>query len=167
MRMSLLESSARDVPPRQRALRTAVTWSHDLLSPEERTLFRRLSVFAGAWTIADAAAVCGDGASDQLSLVEALLDKSMIRRTGNEATAQFTMLESLKEYAAEQLAAYGEVEEMRDRHVRYALAKADPVLASFGIADERAVRRAWSLGFQGDPRVALEHCLATGSMARP
>ena len=77
MRMSLLESTARDVPQRQRALRTAVTWSHDLLSPEERTLFRRLSVFAGAWTIADAAAVCGDGASDQLSLVESLLDKNM------------------------------------------------------------------------------------------
>ena len=52
----MLAGSARDVPARQRALRSAVAWSYDLLDLGERALFRRLSVFAGGWTLADAAA---------------------------------------------------------------------------------------------------------------
>ncbi len=58
-RMEVLAGSARDVPARQRALRSAIAWSYDLLDPGERALFRKLSVFAGGWTLADAAGVCG------------------------------------------------------------------------------------------------------------
>ena len=105
-RMEVLAGSTRDVPARQRALRSAIAWSYDLLDSGERALFRRLSVFAGGWTLADAASVCAVNGDDVLAMVESLLDKSLIRRLpGDEQTAEFSMLESLREYAAEQLAA--------------------------------------------------------------
>ena len=105
-RMEVLAGSTRDVPARQRALRSAIAWSYDLLDSGERALFRRLSVFAGGWTLADAGSVCAVNGDDALAMVESLLDKSLIRRLpGDEQTAEFSMLESLREYAAEQLAA--------------------------------------------------------------
>src|SRR5260370_28809274 len=113
-RMELLAGSMQDVPARQRALRNAIAWSYDLLGPGERAVFRRLSIFAGGWTLADVASVCGVSVGDVLAVVESLLDKSLIRRLpGDEETAEFSMLESLREYAAEQLASHAEGEETR------------------------------------------------------
>ena len=78
----------------------------------ERALFRRLSVFAGRWTLADAGSVRVVNGNDALAMVESLLDKSLIRRLpGDEQTAEFSMLESLREYAAEQLSSHAEAEE--------------------------------------------------------
>ena len=65
-RMEVLAGSTRDVPARQRALRSAIAWSYDLLDPGERALFRRLSVFAGGWTLADAGSVCAMNGNDAL-----------------------------------------------------------------------------------------------------
>ena len=75
-RMAVLTSSPRDAPERHRDLRTAIAWSHDLLSEQERAAFRRLSVFPGAWTVEAAAAVCDE--PDMLDVVESLLDKSLV-----------------------------------------------------------------------------------------
>jgi non-specific serine/threonine protein kinase len=161
-RMELLAGSMRDVPARQRALRNAVAWSYDLLDAGERALFRRLSVFAGGWALADAAAVCAVSPPDVLAVVESLLDKSLIRRLpGDEETAEFAMLESLREYAAEQLASGAEAEETRARHAAHYAALAAQFEASLTLPEEPA----WTLRagrHHADLRAALDYCLRTG-----
>ena len=161
-RMDLLAGSARDVPPRQRALRSAIAWSYDLLDAGERAVFRRLSVFAGGWTLADAASVCGMPASRVLPVVESLLEKSLIRRLPDaEGIADFAMLESLREFAAEQLASNGEADEVRARHARHCLDLAAQFDAALGFPEERAlVLRAGRR--QADLRAALDYCLSAG-----
>ncbi len=164
-RMQVLAGSTRDVPTRQRALRNAIAWSYDLLDAGERALFRSLSVFAGAWTLADAGSVCAVNGNDVLAMVESLLDKSLIRRLpGDEQTAEFSMLESLREYAAEQLAAHGEAEETRARHADHYAVLAAQLEASLGLPEERI----WVLRadrHHADLRVALDYCLSAGRHA--
>ena len=161
-RMQVLAGSTRDVPARQRALRSAIAWSYDLLDSGERALFRRLSVFAGGWTLADAASVCGLSAGEALPAVESLLEKSLIRRLpDDEETAEFSMLESLREFAAEQLASHAETEETRARHARHYAALAAQFEAAIGLPEERAwVLRAGR--HHADLRAALDHCLGAG-----
>ena len=160
-RMEVLAGSPRDVPIRQRALRTAIAWSYDLLDSGERVLFRKLSVFAGGWTLADAADVCGLSAGEVLRAVESLLEKSLVRRLpGDEETAEFSMLESLREFAAEQLGSQAETEETRARHARHYVALAVQFEAAIGLPEERAsVLRASR--HQADLR-ALDYCLGAG-----
>ena len=164
-RMEVLAGSTRDVPARQRALRTAIAWSYDLLDPAEQALFRRLSVFAGRWTLADAADVCTTTRDDVLAMVASLLDKSLVRRlAGDEETAEFSMLESLREYAAEQLVSHGEADQTRARHAGHYAALAVQFEASMGLAEERT----WFLRagrHHADLRTALDHCLGTGQDA--
>jgi predicted ATPase/class 3 adenylate cyclase len=105
-----LTGGARDLPARQRTLRGAIDWSHDLLNEPERRLFRRLAVFAGGWTAESAAAVAdpaGDLGMDALDGLESLLDKSLIR-ADPEAADRFSMHALLREYAQERLAESGE-----------------------------------------------------------
>jgi predicted ATPase/DNA-binding CsgD family transcriptional regulator len=114
-----LVATARDTPARHRDLRSAITWSHDLLPDAERAVFRRLSVFEGRWTLADAEAVCGGtDVSDVLGGLESLLDKSLVRRveSDDDGPARFAMLVSLREYAAEQLELHAEGAATRARH---------------------------------------------------
>ena len=164
-RMELLAGSMRDVPARQRALRNAIAWSYDLLDSSERALFRRLSVFAGGWTLADAAGVCAVSGDDVLAVVESLLDKSMIRRLpGDEEIAQFSMLESLREYAADQLASHAEAEETLARHASHYAGLAAQFEASIGLPEEQT----WLLRAdrdRADLRDALGYCRRTGQDA--
>ncbi len=164
-RMEVLAGSTRDVPARQRALRSAIAWSYDLLDSGERALFRRLSVFAGGWTLADVGSVCAVNGGDALAMVESLLDKSLIRRLpGDEQTAEFSMLESLREYAAEQLAASAEAEETRARHAGHYADLAAQFEASLGLPGEQA----WMLRVgrhHADLRATLDYCLGAGQDA--
>jgi predicted ATPase/DNA-binding NarL/FixJ family response regulator len=161
-RMEVLAGSTRDVPARQRALRSAIAWSYDLLDAGERALFRKLSAFAGAWSLADAGSVCAVNGNDVLAMVESLLDKSLIRRLpGDEQTAEFSMLESLREFAAEQLASHAEAEETRARHAGHYADLAEQFEASIGLPEERT----WILGVgrhHADLRAALDYCLGAG-----
>ncbi|HYB16095.1 MAG TPA: LuxR C-terminal-related transcriptional regulator [Streptosporangiaceae bacterium] len=161
-RMEVLASSTRDVPARQRTLRSAIAWSYDLLDSGERALFRRLSVFAGGWTLADVGSVCAVNGGDALTMVESLLDKSLIRRLpGDEQTAEFSMLESLREYAAEQLAFHAEAEETRARHAEHYAGLAGQFEASLGLPEEQA----WLLRLgrhHADLRAALDYCRDAG-----
>jgi predicted ATPase/DNA-binding NarL/FixJ family response regulator len=161
-RMDVLASGTRDVPARQRALRNAIAWSYDLLDSGERALFRRLSVFAGGWTLADAGSVCVANGADALAMVESLLDKSLIRRLpGDEETAEFSMLESLREYAAEQLASHAEAEETRARHAEHYAGLATQFEAALGSPEENI----WLLRVSrhhADLAAALDYCLGTG-----
>ena len=164
-RMEVLAGSTRDVPARQHALRSAIAWSYDLLDSGERALFRRLSVFAGGWTLADAGSVCAVNGGDALAMVESLLDKSLIRRLpGDEQTAEFSMLESLREYAAEQLASCAEAEETRARHAEHYAGLAAQAEASIGLLEEQNSLVQISR-HHADLRVALEYCLDAGREA--
>jgi predicted ATPase/class 3 adenylate cyclase len=116
-----LAGSARDVPERQRTLRGAIAWSHDLLTEPERRLFRRLAVFAGGWTAEEAIRVAdpeGDLGVDVVEGLESLADKSLVRiepaETGGEPRFDFHPL--LREYALERLAESGEHEATLERH---------------------------------------------------
>ena len=124
-RLDLLKGD-RDADPRQQTLRATIEWSYDLLSEEEQRLFARLSVFAGGCTY-EAAEQVADADPDTL---QSLLDKSLVRKRESEAEPRYWMLETIREYAAEQLDNRGEAEVQR-RYRRYFLAlaeKAEPDL---------------------------------------
>jgi predicted ATPase/DNA-binding CsgD family transcriptional regulator len=122
-RLPLLTGGGRDVPQRQQTMRDAIAWSHDLLSPEEQALFRRLAVFAGGFTLEAAESVAsgpGKPGIDPLEGVASLLDKSLLRQeAGPGGEPRFTMLETVREFALEQLAASGEDAAIRQRQASW------------------------------------------------
>jgi predicted ATPase/class 3 adenylate cyclase len=130
-----LGGGARDVPERQRTLRAAIAWSHDLLTDEERRLFRRLAVFAGGWTAGAALTVAdphGDLGIDLVEGLESLADKSLIRidASGTDAVdgeVRFGLHPLLREYALERLEESGERQEVEARHAAVVLALAEEV----------------------------------------
>ena len=104
-RLDLLTSGPRDAPERLRDMRGAIAWSHDLLTEPEQVLFRRLGVFSGGFTIEAVQAVAGGGA-DVLEGISALVAASLVNPLGTVAgEPRFTMLETIREYALERLAA--------------------------------------------------------------
>jgi predicted ATPase/class 3 adenylate cyclase len=109
-RLPLLTGGARDLPERQRTLTSTIAWSHDLLGPHEQRLFARLCVFAGGCTLDEAEAICGDDL-DVLDGLGELVDASLVRRIQlADGTLRFRMLETIREYAADQLATGDEQE---------------------------------------------------------
>ncbi|HUF01454.1 MAG TPA: adenylate/guanylate cyclase domain-containing protein [Gaiellaceae bacterium] len=112
-RLDLLRGE-RDLEPRHRTLRATIEWSHDLLSDEEKGLFRRLSVFVGGATLAAIEAVC----STDADLLEALVDRSLVQRR-HDGQPRFWQLESLGDFAAERLVAAGEALDGRRRHASW------------------------------------------------
>jgi hypothetical protein len=108
-RLEMLTGGTRDAPTRQQTLRGTIAWSHDLLSDQERVLYRRLAAFAGGCTLEAAEAVCSsDGDINVVEALAALLDQSLLRRLGSEEEPRFGMLETIREYALERLVASGE-----------------------------------------------------------
>jgi predicted ATPase/serine/threonine protein kinase/DNA-binding CsgD family transcriptional regulator len=128
-RLTVLTSGARDVPVRQQTLRNTITWSYDLLEAAEQQLFRRLSVFGGGWTLGAAEALyaalddgSNDGAGGLLDRITSLLDNSLLYRMDSEGNEpRFAMLETLREYAFESLAASQELNAARQAHAAYYL----------------------------------------------
>ena len=114
-RLDLLKAG-RGVDPRQQTLRATLEWSHDLLDEGEQRFFARLAVFRGGCTLDAAEHIC----DADLDTVQALVDKSLLRY--NEE--RYWMLETIREYAVEQLDASGEVDQLRRRHVDWFLALA-------------------------------------------
>ncbi len=107
-----------DAPQRHQTLRNALCWSYDLLQPEEQRVFRQLSVFAGGCTI-EAAQVGTGESTPVLPTLEALHQASLLQPQVSAGETRFVMLETLREFAAEQLAEQGEAEAVRERHARY------------------------------------------------
>jgi predicted ATPase/DNA-binding CsgD family transcriptional regulator len=131
-RLALLTGGARDLPARQQTLRNTLDWSHALLDPEEQRLFARLAVFAGGCTLDAVGAVCAAGqpiALDPLDGLASLVDKSLVRQEegpdGADGDYRFLMLETVREYAAERLAAGGEADAVRSAHAAHYLAFAE------------------------------------------
>ena len=119
-RFKLLVAGDRTVLPRQRTLRALIDWSYDLLTPRERTLFARLSVFAGGCTLEAAEAVGGGGeieAGEVLDLLTSLVDKSLV--TIDVESGRYRMLDTVRHYAAERLASTDDERATRERHLAY------------------------------------------------
>ncbi|MEA2901921.1 MAG: hypothetical protein QOH36_1808, partial [Actinomycetota bacterium] len=127
-RFALLTTGPRGEGERHRTLRALVDWSYGLLDEAERGAFERLSVFAGGWTLEAATAVCANGAvsaSQVAALVASLADKSMVVPPAPSGAARYGMLETLRLYGAERLAARSERESTAEAHARYFLALAE------------------------------------------
>jgi tetratricopeptide (TPR) repeat protein len=136
--LPLLVGGAADLPERQQTLRRTLAWSHDLLGPREQVLFRRLAVFVGGWTLEAAEAVCADAAlpaDEVLDRLQALVDSSLVRPLGTGAAEpRYGMLETLREYAGEELVRRGELERVRAAHAAFFARLAEPVAAARTIA---------------------------------
>jgi non-specific serine/threonine protein kinase len=126
----LLTGGSRTAPPRQQTLRATLDWSYTLLPEAEARLFQRLAIFAGGFTLAAAEAVGGDAETDTLDLLGHLIDKSLVSverdpAARNVPSAQgerrYRLLEILRQYGLEKLAASGQMEETRRRHRDYYL----------------------------------------------
>ncbi|MGN6811033.1 MAG: ATP-binding protein [Thermomicrobiales bacterium] len=127
--LQLLTHGPRDLPLRQQALRDTIAWSYDLLAPNEQRLLRWLAVFAGGWMLASAEALCAGAAGqpdDVTDGLAALVDNSLVRvERGADGHTRYEMLETIREFAEEQLAASGEEEAVRRRHAAVMFAYAE------------------------------------------
>jgi predicted ATPase/DNA-binding SARP family transcriptional activator len=123
--LDVLGTAAQDVPARQRTLRNAIAWSHDLLSQQEQALFRRLGIFAGGWSLDGAeaiASVTGDtSAIDTVETLAGLIDHSLVeaRQGTDDAELRYSMLETIRQFAVEQLDASGEAMSVRTAFERF------------------------------------------------
>jgi len=140
-RLALLSSGSRDVPERQQTLRGAIAWSHDLLEEEDRRVFARFAAFAGGAmldAIKDVVFDPGERA-DALDAIASLVDKSLVRQeTQEDGEPRFRMLETIREYALEQLEARGEGETLHQRHAAWVLALVDRNAGLVFGAEQRA-----------------------------
>jgi predicted ATPase/DNA-binding CsgD family transcriptional regulator len=175
-RFRLLTGGSRRAMPRHQTLHALIDWSYELLSDEEQTLFRRLSVFAGSWTLPACEAVCASesmlgspsaegnapviSSGDILDLLGGLVNKSLITvaRVEDEVHG-YHMLETIRQYAQEKLVAAGEAETLRDSHLDYFLNLAEQsepllrgpdVLARLELLDDQLdnlrLALGWALG---------------------
>ena len=161
--MKLLVGGAADLPTRQQTVRNAIDWSYTLLTPDEQTLFARLGVFVGGFTLESAEAVCNaDGALDVFTGVETLVRNSLVRQV--EATddePRFDMLLTIRDYALEKLAEAGKLAPLRAAHAAYFAGRAieqwrllygpEAVACMMGIeADHDNFRAAMTTGLEPD-----------------
>ncbi len=143
-RLRVLTGGPRDQPDRLRTMRNTIAWSYDLLDEAEQTLFRRLAVFAGGFTLEAAEAVAaapGAPGGDVFDGVSALVDKSLVRRLGRAAgdeagSPRLGMLETIREYAAERLEESGEADAVRAAHAAFFLGAAEHAEARYLSVEE-------------------------------
>ncbi len=121
-RFSLLSFGDRTAPARHQTLRAMIDWSYGLLDRAEKTLFRRLAIFSGGWTLDAAEATCADddlAAHDVLAVLSLLVDKSLVIVDRSHSVARYHFLETIRQYALEKLVEAAEVDRLRDRHLTY------------------------------------------------
>jgi len=137
-RLRLLTAGPRDLPERQRTLRSTLDWSFDLLSPPEQALFACLGVFAGPFDLRAVEAVSGDSASSPadpgqaeqvLDTLSSLLDSSLVRQEARTGEPRFSLLETIRDYALQRLRDGADWAKAHDRHAAYFLALAEPSAA--------------------------------------
>lgn len=134
--LSMLTGGPHDQPLRLQTLRDAITWSYDLLSPAEQRLFRRLAVFVNGFTLEAAEAVGHADATTTLDLIRALVEKSLLVQTEQPVgVPRYGMLETIREFALERLAASEDDDPARADHAAFYLvfaAEAEPHLITAG-----------------------------------
>jgi predicted ATPase/DNA-binding XRE family transcriptional regulator len=169
--LNVLTAGMQDLPVRQRTLRGAIAWSYDLLSEEEKALYRQMSVFVGTATFdalqeiysrpTEAGGQGGAGSTESmLDLVQSLLDKSLLRQDERSGEPKFLMLWTIREFGQERLEESGEAQATRRRHASYFLKlaeEAEPHLTS-------AARAVWLNRLESEYnnlRAALEWCFSS------
>ena len=176
-RFTLVTGGSRVSMPRQRTLRATFDWSHELLNEDEKIVFRRLSIFAGGFTLDAAEAVCrsdDDGANDESCLVSltGLVDKSLVvALEGAHGADRYRLLEPIRQYAVEQLAQAHESDDVRRLHARYFLDLGDEAFTQLRGSKQRVWMKrvdneldnfrtcfGWALG--QNPRAALQLAVA-------
>jgi DNA-binding CsgD family transcriptional regulator len=176
-RLPLLTDGPHDQPERLRAVRAGIAWSYDLLSADEQRLFRHLAVFAGAFTLTAAEAVSPVSSSGALHVIAGLVDKSLLQQAPSSKDPRFVMLETIREYAWEQLEASGEETDARRAHAAYYLRFADEAGSGLRGAQQQRWRDqleadldnlraalAWALGGAADPADADGGLLLVGAL---
>ena len=130
----MLTGGPRDQPVRLRTMRAAIAWSYALLSAPEHALFRRLAVFVGGCTLGAAEAVAWQAGDDVIDVIASLTNKSLLRVEDDpDGAPRYLMLETVREFASEQLAASDEADAIRGRHADWCLAlAAEGELAAWG-----------------------------------
>ncbi len=126
-RFRILTGGSRTALPRQQTMRALVDWSYELLTDDEKSLFRRVAVFGGGWTLDAASAICSDETIEDwavLDLLQSLVDKSMVVAELSGSEQRYRLLESTRQYAHELLEKSGELEPMQTRHAQYFLSYA-------------------------------------------
>jgi diguanylate cyclase (GGDEF)-like protein len=152
-RLHLLRSptaaDGEDVPG-QATMRATIDWSYALLSEDEARVFRSLAVFSGGWTAAALRSVCpirGAGVSDELDVMEALLDKSLVAVEFKGASSRYRMLDVLSSFAAVKLAEFGEGDDARRRHAQFYLRLAEAAERTYWTAapapNKPGIREEW------------------------
>jgi non-specific serine/threonine protein kinase len=129
-RFSLLTGGSRTAVPRHQTLRAAIDWSYDLLPEKEQTLFCRLAVFAGGWTLEEAQAVCAGEEIEEdeiLDLLTHLMDKSLLIVRQQDDTTRFQMLETIREYALRKFLESRDAVQVRSRHLDYFMNLAEEI----------------------------------------
>jgi predicted ATPase/DNA-binding winged helix-turn-helix (wHTH) protein len=127
-RFRLLTSRSRTGLPRHQTLRSLIDWSYDLLHEAEKALLRRLSVFAGGWTLEAAEAVCaGDGVDEEgvLDILTSLVDKSLVGNEERNGATRYRLLETVRQYAREQLRESDDEARWQSRHLAHFIAVAE------------------------------------------
>ena len=176
-RFTLVTGGSRVSMPRQRTLRATFDWSHELLNEDEKIVFRRLSIFAGGFTLDAAEAVCrsdDDGANDESCLVSltGLVDKSLVvALEGAHGADRYRLLEPIRQYAVERLAQAHESDDVRRLHARYFLDLGDEAFTQLRGSKQRVWMKrvdneldnfrtcfGWALG--QNPRAALQLAVA-------
>ena len=170
-RLDVLGGGPRDLPDRHRTLRQAIGWSYDLLDAAEQAAFRRLAVFAGGFALEAAEAVCAAAGPPALSALEgvaALVDKSLLRQEAggdDDDEPRFQMLDTVREFALERLAAAGEEEATRAAHADVLLALAEAAAPELvGAGQPRWVKRLERE--HDDLRAAMDWALRAGDAER-
>ncbi len=136
----LLTSGSRTALPRHQTLRATMDWSHDLLTETERVLFRRLSVFAGSFTMDAARAICAGGSIRQIGMLDVLshlVDKSLVIVAEQGQETRYRMLETIREYAREKLREAEEEDGARDRHLEFFMNLVEEVEPSLEHAEQQ------------------------------
>lgn len=173
-RFAMLNRGPRTAEARQRTLRASVDWSHALLAEHERVLLRRLSVFAGGFSLEAVEQVCaGDGiASEQvIDLLGSLVDQSLVVAEERAGGMRYRLLETVRQYARERLTEAGEAEALAARHCGTFLALAEEAAEHLESAEQRAwlarldtdaanLAAAIDHALAADPAVALRLCIA-------
>jgi predicted ATPase/class 3 adenylate cyclase len=182
-RFRMLTGGSRTALPRQQTMRALIDWSYDLLSQKEQRLFRRLTIFAGGWTLETVSAVCCDNERDfhddaiesweVFDLLSSLVDKSLVQAEQFGSETRYRLLESTREYAHGQLVEQGEYEVIARAHAAAFLERALHLdrlredtpdrdwleLAGSELGNWRVALK-WTLGWRGD--VHLGQRLAGG-----
>ena len=164
-RFRLLTSGAKRGVPRQQTLAASVEWSYDLLSDAERTMLRRLAVFAGGFTLDAAEAVVARGDIEPLQVLDlltSLVDKSLVVADEGAFLVRYRLLETIRQFVMTGLAAAGEAEAIRDAHLAFHLRLADEASRAFMTNDELVSREEPE---HDNLRAALEWALSRGLIA--